>query len=375
MPIFFAFVGLRTQLGLLIHRDVAFNSLLVIAVACLGKFGGSALTARAFGNSWRESSAIGVLMNTRGLMELVILNVGRDLGVINDRVFAMMVVMALATTAMTTPLLDWIYPRRMEPAAARGIGKSFSVLIPVALPKSGGPLVQLAEGIIGPAGQGEGTVPGKLVALHLRRPADHPTYRGGLDEAAQPYDESLGPLLAQARGRRLPVEPLSYISRDVPADINNVARSQHVDLVLMGFHKPIIGRTILGGTVHRVLTGCETDVAIFVDRGFRQARKILVPYLGSDHDRLAVTLAARMARNTDAQVTVLHVVAPMRDLSDDAARSPDARRGSRARVQRAAPSDAVHVPRGGRPVAGRRRASPSAAIRSDRHRRFGGMGT
>ncbi len=322
LPIFFAYTGLRTQLGLLGNSAMFMDTLLIIFVACLGKFGGSFVAARAFGKEWREASAIGVLMNTRGLMELVILNVGRDLAVISERVFAMMVIMALVTTAMTTPLLNWIYPRRLMAAEREhGIGNSkgsFSVLIPVALPKSGGPLVQLADTIIGPSTEGAG----KLVALHLRSPADHPTFRSGLDEAAESFDESLAPLLAQARARSLPVEPLSFISRDVAADINNVAKAQSINLVLMGFHKPILGRTILGGTVHRVLTGCEADVAIFVNRGFRQARRILVPYLGSEHDRLAMTLAARMARNTEAQVTVLHVVAPLRS---DEGRSIDAR--------------------------------------------------
>ena len=321
LPIFFAFTGLRTQLGLLGNSAMLADTLLIIFVACLGKFGGSVIAARAFGKNWREASALGILMNTRGLMELVILNVGRDLAVISDKVFAMMVIMALVTTAMTTPLLNWVYPRRLLTAERERKGNakgSFSILIPVALPKSGGPLVQLADTIIGPATEGKG----KLVALHLRSPADHPTFRSGLDEAAESFDESLAPLLAQARARSLPVEPLSFISRDVAADINNVAKAQGINLVLMGFHKPILGRTILGGTVHRVLTGCETDVAIFVNRGFRQARRILVPYLGSEHDRLAMTLAARMARNTDAQVTVLHVVAPLRS---DEGRSIDAR--------------------------------------------------
>ena len=311
LPIFFAFTGLRTQLGLLGNSAMLIDTLLIIFVACLGKFGGSFIAARALGKDWREASAIGILMNTRGLMELVILNVGRDLAVISDKVFAMMVIMALVTTAMTTPLLNWIYPRRLMMAERerKGITQgSFSVLIPVALPKSGGPLVQLADTLIGSNAEGMG----KLVALHLRRPADHPTFHSGLNEASESFDESLAPLLAQARARSMPVESLSFISRDVAADINNVAKAQGINLVLMGFHKPILGRTILGGTVHRVLTGCETDVAIFVNRGFRQARKILVPYLGSEHDLLAMSLAARMARHTEAQVTVLHVVAPLR---------------------------------------------------------------
>ena len=78
--------------------------------------------------------------------------------------------------------------------------------------------MQLADTLIGgPDGAG------KLFALHLRRPADHPTYRSGLDEAENRYDESLAPLLAQARNRGLPVEPMSFVSRDVPADISRIA--------------------------------------------------------------------------------------------------------------------------------------------------------
>jgi Kef-type K+ transport system membrane component KefB len=92
---------------------------LIIAVACLGKFGGSALAGRLVGLGWRESSTIGILMNTRGLMELVILNIGLDIGVISPALFAMMVLMALVTTFMTSPLLEWIYPARMIRGDAR----------------------------------------------------------------------------------------------------------------------------------------------------------------------------------------------------------------------------------------------------------------
>ena len=86
--------------------------------AVAGKFGASTLAARMAGMDWRESAAIGVLMNTRGLMELVILNVGLEIGVISPALFAIMVVMALVSTVMTTPLLEWIYPPRLVPAEA-----------------------------------------------------------------------------------------------------------------------------------------------------------------------------------------------------------------------------------------------------------------
>jgi Kef-type K+ transport system membrane component KefB len=109
LPLFFAYSGLRTQVGLLGTGADWLLACGLIAVATLGKFGGGTLAARVTGLNWREASAIGVLMNTRGLMELIVLNVGMDLGVITPAIFTMMVLMAIATTLATTPLLGWIY--------------------------------------------------------------------------------------------------------------------------------------------------------------------------------------------------------------------------------------------------------------------------
>lgn len=124
LPLFFAFTGLRTSIGLVSGAEMWGYCALIVAVAVAGKFGGSTMAARLTGMPLRESAALGVLMNTRGLMELVILNVGLEIGVISPALFTMMVLMALVTTFMTTPLLVWIYPQaarqrvavRMRPA-------------------------------------------------------------------------------------------------------------------------------------------------------------------------------------------------------------------------------------------------------------------
>lgn len=108
LPIFFAFTGLRTQIGLLNTSHLWAICGLVILVAVFGKFGGSAFTAKIVGRSWKESLSIGALMNTRGLMELIVLNIGYDLGILSPEIFAIMVLMALSTTFMTGPLLDLI---------------------------------------------------------------------------------------------------------------------------------------------------------------------------------------------------------------------------------------------------------------------------
>ena len=105
LPLFFAYTGLRTQIGLL--DDVAswLMCALVIGVAIAGKLGGSMLAARWTGMAWKEAFALGALMNTRGLIELIVLNIGYDLGILSPRIFTMMVIMALVTTFMTGPLL------------------------------------------------------------------------------------------------------------------------------------------------------------------------------------------------------------------------------------------------------------------------------
>ncbi|MES2593719.1 MAG: cation:proton antiporter [Verrucomicrobiota bacterium] len=105
LPLFFAFTGLRTQVGLLNDLEGWLLCLLIIVVATLGKLGGSAVTARFTGMSWSESLQLGALMNTRGLMELIALNIGYDMGILSPRIFTMLVIMALATTMLTGPLL------------------------------------------------------------------------------------------------------------------------------------------------------------------------------------------------------------------------------------------------------------------------------
>jgi Kef-type K+ transport system membrane component KefB len=110
LPAFFAYTGMRTEIGLVAGVEDWLICGAIIAVATLGKFGGTLLAARWTGLDWRISTALGVLMNTRGLMELIVLNIGLELGVISPTLFAMMVLMALTTTMATTPILQWLHP-------------------------------------------------------------------------------------------------------------------------------------------------------------------------------------------------------------------------------------------------------------------------
>jgi len=121
LPAFFAYTGLRTQIGLVSGVNEWLLCGLVVVIACLGKFGGTYVAARITGLGGQDSAALGVLMNTRGLMELIVLNIGLDLRVISPALFAMLVIMAIVTTVATTPLLHLIESlnqRRLPSAAA-----------------------------------------------------------------------------------------------------------------------------------------------------------------------------------------------------------------------------------------------------------------
>jgi Kef-type K+ transport system membrane component KefB len=122
LPIYFALTGLKSSIFFITGVEMWFYCAVIIVLAVTGKWGGSMLSARLNGMSWRESAAVGILMNTRGLVELVILNIGLDLGILSPTLFSIMVMMALVTTLMTTPLIKWIYPQSIEVPA-----KNFAV--------------------------------------------------------------------------------------------------------------------------------------------------------------------------------------------------------------------------------------------------------
>ena len=313
LPLFFAYSGLRTQIGLLDTWASWGMCLVIVVVACAGKLGGSMVAARLTGLSWRESGALGILMNTRGLMELVVLNIGLDIGVISPALFAMMVIMALVTTFMTSPALEWVYPLselskdlvEAAPAQAtpRPAAPGYTVLACVSFERSGPGMATLAAALLG---KEEGN---RFYALRLVPPAERASFV--LDQQHAPDDgAALRPLLQKAEALELKVRPLSFVSARPAEDIVSVAGVKRASLVLLGWHKPLIGNTALGGTVHDVMRRATSDVGVLIDRGLGRIGRILVPYLGSAHDRAALVAARRIVEHTGATATVLHVVAP-----------------------------------------------------------------
>lgn len=127
LPLFFVFSGLNTQIGLINSPALWGITLLVMFASMAGKGGACTLAAKVAGRTWHESVAIGTLMNARGLMELIILNIGREKGVISDTMFTIMVLMAVITTLIASPLFEWIYGKRIVKDAALEASPAWSV--------------------------------------------------------------------------------------------------------------------------------------------------------------------------------------------------------------------------------------------------------
>jgi Kef-type K+ transport system membrane component KefB/nucleotide-binding universal stress UspA family protein len=320
LPLFFAFSGLRTEIGLVSAPREWLVTGVVVALATVGKFGGSAVAARLTGLRWREASAIGILMNTRGLMELIVLNLGMDLGVISPTVFTMLVIMALVTTFATAPILRFVYPdeelardRMAPPIPMTSVGKpAFTVMMCVSDGKVGPALAKLASALMGKREE-----PVHLFALHLLRSTDRPSVerkRGNVAEKGGP----LAPLLSQAADLTLDVRPLSFVSSNPPADITRTAQAKQASLVLMGAHKPLLLEGRLSGTVGDVVSDSSCPVAVFVDRGLSRVERVLVAYAGGPEDLAALQLARRIGRAPGIELTLFHVVQP--DAADQSGR-------------------------------------------------------
>lgn len=315
LPIFFAYSGLKTQIGLLNSPKLWLLSALILLVAIGGKYIGAYVAARISGIDKRESSALGWLMNTRGLTELIVLNIGLELKVITPLLFTMLVIMALVTTFMTSPLLEWTYPKRLirldivEPEAeippetppeiTEPYISQYRILVPVANPDTQKGLLQLAA----------------VIAINNRQPAV--VYPLSFIELEEDYSFESSPneadrLIAERRQKleeliatleppetRSYIHPIVRISSNVARETAQIAKIEQPDLVLVGWHRPAFSNNRLGGRVGQILSTTPVDVAVFVDKGGERLESLLVPYSANIHDDLALIIALRMLINHD----------------------------------------------------------------------------
>ncbi|MDZ8240371.1 MAG: cation:proton antiporter [Nostoc sp. ChiQUE01a] len=339
LPIFFAYSGLRTQIGLLNRPELWLLCALVLAVAIAGKYFGTYIAARVSGINKREASALGWLMNTRGLTELIVLNIGLELGVISPLVFTMLVIMALVTTFMTSPLLEWTYPKKLirldvveTESQAEGeihldteditaqqatYTRPYRILVPVANPNSQKGLVQLAVAIALNYRQSAVVHPLSLIEFEEDYAFESTPVEADrlIGQRRQQLEELINTL--EPPETRSYVHPIVRTSSNVARETAQIAALDQVDLILVGWHRPAFSSNRLGGRVGQILSTAPVDVAVFVDRGSDRLESLLVPYSANIHDDLALILALRLLINRETcMLQVLHVL-PENRLKDE----------------------------------------------------------
>jgi Kef-type K+ transport system membrane component KefB len=335
LPLFFVFTGLRTQIGLL--NDIYLWKIcgLIVLVAVVGKFLGSALSARYVGQTWRDSLTIGALMNTRGLMELVVLNIGYDLGVLSPEVFAMMVIMALATTLMTGPALDLInkfLPEKKYPVThlqdSNQGQRKYKMLVSFGNPKRSQSMIRLANCFV------------KKTIQHTSVTALHLSHSTELNQINAPeYEQDIfKPIEKEARRLNIPLFTVFKATQDIDKEIVHTANEGNYDLVIIGigqsiFEGTLLGKilgvtskiinperlldtitgkeklfenTIFGERVKLILKSTKVPVGFFIDKDLEEVNHVLIPIF-SISDSFLLVYAQKLIHNSDVKVTIIDV--------------------------------------------------------------------
>ena len=266
LPLFFAFTGLRTEIGLINSPALWGVCLLLITVAVAGKLGGCAVAARLVGESWKDSFTIGTLMNTRGLMELVALNIGYEMGVLPPSIFVILVIMALLTTFMTTPLLhlvERIFARREERLSAK-----LKLVFCFGRPESGRSLLSIFFLLFGKKMKAA-----QVVAAHFTVGTDlNPL------NAEQYARDSFSLVDEKASELGLSVENRYRVTDKLVQDMIRLARKERPDMFLLGAgskYRPdtagsngVLWLSLFRDKIDDVMEQVKCPVAVFVNRGY-----------------------------------------------------------------------------------------------------------
>ena len=322
--------GLCTEIGLINEPYLWKITGYIILVAVIGKFLGSALAARFVGQNWRDSLTIGALMNTRGLMELVVLNIGYELGVLSPKVFTMMVIMALVTTFMTGPALDiinYIFKSKdvFIPSDVKN-NSDYKVLISFGNNEKGKSLLRLANSLV--KKQTETTL---VTAMHFSSSDELHAY--DLEE----YEtEAFEPIINESKVLNQKITTIFKATNDIETDIVDVSVKGEYDLLLVGLGKSIFEGTILGrvlGFTSRfinpdrlldkftgkeglfenspfddrtrlIISKSKTPLGILIDKDLKKVENVTIPIM-SIGDAFLFDYAERLIFNNNTKVTII----------------------------------------------------------------------
>ncbi len=272
LPVFFAVVGLSTRIGLVTGGELWLLTGLIVVIAIIGKVGGSVVAGLAAGETLRSSTILGVLMNSRGITEIVILTVGRELGVISPALFTIMVIMALVTTFMTTPLLTRLYPRadverdvmieQHREVATRDYGTR-RVMVGVTDPVTARPLVKVAGWLRGSDGQSATVILASVIA-----PPGHEQVRANIGDFVDTNASAaanLAEVADELDSQGVTSEVVTRVGTDRGEELRLLMEQHSVDLVLVGSHQAYLRNRPLAGLVEELLRSAPSDVAVVVN--------------------------------------------------------------------------------------------------------------
>ncbi|WP_294331458.1 cation:proton antiporter [uncultured Chryseobacterium sp.] len=337
LPLFFVFTGLRTQIGLLNDSHLWMTAGFIVLTAVIGKFAGSALTAKFLGINWKESLTIGALMNTRGLMELIVLNIGYDLGVLSPEIFAMMVIMALFTTFMTGPMLDFInfiFKSEKDESDSHENEAKYRVLLSFDHPESGSTLLKLAHDFTRKMNGNK-----SITAMNIAPVNEMHAY-----EMEAYEDEQFKNIIETSEDLKLEVTTLFKASTDIENDLTNITNKGNYDLLLimpgksmyegsllgrlLGFTTKIINPEKLINTVKgkgnifnnspfddstlQILDKTHIPVGVLVEKEFISADRVFVPIFNLS-DFYLLEYAKRLINNNNSQIIILDAAGQIRN--------------------------------------------------------------
>jgi len=329
LPLFFVFTGLRTEIGLINDPYLWKVTGFIILVAVVGKFLGSAFAAKFVGQNWRDSLTIGALMNTRGLMELVVLNIGLDLKVITPEVFTMMVIMALVTTSMTGPALDlinWAFNTKEVIIPEEVIKDSkFKILISFGSNEKGKSLLRLASSFINKENA-------NITAMHLTLSDEMHSYN--LEEYEK---ERFSPIIEESVVLEQKISTIFKATTDIETEIAEIANQGEYDLLLVGLGKSIFEGTLLGKVLgftssminpdrligkftgkeglfenspfdertRQIISKSKMPLGILVDKDLQHVNQVFIPIFGAE-DTFLIDYAQKLIYNNNSHISILN---------------------------------------------------------------------
>jgi Kef-type K+ transport system membrane component KefB len=332
LPLFFVFTGLKTEIGLINDPYLWKVTGFIVLVAVVGKFFGSALAAKFVGQSWKDSFTIGALMNTRGLMELIVLNIGLELKVLTPEVFTMMVIMALVTTFMTGPALDFINfifkDNEAETAEVIVNSNKFKVLISFGNDQKGKSLLRLANSLT--KKQKKTT---SVTAMHLYLSDEMHTFN-----TEEIEKESFTSVIEESKALNQEIDTLFKATLDIETEIADVANQGDYDLLLVGLGKSIFEGTLLGKVIgfttriinpdrlidkftgkeglfenspfdertRQIISKTKMPLGILIDKDLQDVNQVFIPIFSSE-DSFLFDYAQKLIFNNNSKIEILDV--------------------------------------------------------------------